>query len=411
MSLIKYSNLKSRQGNWTNLPKHSENHSNFNKKHSNNSVNSTIYKECQNNYNKMFEKKKPPNLLHDTRSSSTNNFYPNNKIKNSLASFPLNLKIPLLDKSNKNIDNKRIKNKSPIEIIKIPKTNLNNNHNKINFSTIKQNTNKSKDNRNINFTLNASNITSKTSGIFKKKIMEKNSNTSINNLSNSITFINNHKVNSLNSNSNIVGNNTNTNNNNNNNNNNKINAKFEAAQKEKERLDALYNEKIKDSKKINDKIKELENKNRIIIKKINKIKKDNDNYASTLDKIIKLIKLLKNNGFDVGDILKNLSAYDNEESEEEDEKKEENEDSKSAIKEFSFKIEDKITDSLSNKDLDTNGIYNADKKNKKDIKEVNNKKFNIKKKDKKKKKKNQIKQNEEFSFKNNKMKNSHSFEE
>ena len=109
--------------------------------------------------------------------------------------------------------------------------------------------------------------------------------------------------------------------------------------------------------------------------------------------------------------MKNLSAYDNEESEEEDEKKEEDEDSKSAVKEFSFKIEDKISDSLSNKDLDINGIYNADKKNKKDIKEVNNKKFNIKKKDKKKKKKNQIKQNEEFSFKNNKIKNSHTFEE
>ena len=412
---LKLSNFKPRQNNWANLPKDLKLNSCFKSKHSNDSINSINLIESQLNYKKVFQKKRPPNLLHDIRSSSTNNFNSNNKIKNSLALFPINLKIPLFNKSNKNIDNKNMKTKSPNSIIKIPKTNLNNNQTKINFSIIKINTNKHNDNKHLNYTLNVSNVSSKNvnSGIFKKKIMDNNNNnnTSVNNLSNSITLINNHKVNCVNSNSNIILNNTNNTNTNKNNINHNINVRLEEAQKEKAKLNALFNEKVKDSKKINDKIKELEIKNRVLIKKINKIKKENDKYASTLDKIIKLIKLLKNNGFDVQDILKNLSSYENEESEEEDEKKEEIGESKSTIKNFSFKIGEEICESYTNKDIETNGINRSKshKKNKLKGKDTKNIKINIKKIN--KNKKNQNKENEEFSFKNNKKEASNSFDE
>ena len=93
--------------------------------------------ESQYNFNKIIQKKNSPNLLHDIRSSSTSNFYPSNKGKKSLVYYPINLKIPMINNSNKNNDNKRIGNKSPIDIIKIPKTNLNNNNIKINYNTIK----------------------------------------------------------------------------------------------------------------------------------------------------------------------------------------------------------------------------------------------------------------------------------
>ena len=309
---------KSRQSNWTNLPKENKIRINFNKKHNNNSFYTIDYLESQYNFNKMIQKKKPPKLLREIRSSSTtSNFFQNKNIKNSknsLVFYPLNIKIPALNKTNKNIDKKNNK-KSPTDIIKIPKTNLNNNKQKINYGTIKINTNKNKDNNNINYLLSACNLSAKNinSGIFKRKIKEKRNNNSstYNNLSNSITYIN--KVFPMNSNSNIMRNNILTNININKNN------RYEEAKKELERLNELLEEKNKYSERINEKIKDLQCKNKILMLKINKIGKENDNYASTLDKIIKLIKLLKNNGFDVADIIKNLSVYDNEESNEEEE--------------------------------------------------------------------------------------------
>ena len=417
MSLKEKKN-KSRQSNWTNLQKDGTRKLLFNKKHTNNSFKTVDFMESQYNFNKIIQKKKPPNLLHDIRSSSTSNFYPSNKVKNSLVFYPLNIKIPMINKSNKNIDKKRIGNKSPIDIIKIPKTNMNNNNKvKINYNTIKVNTNKNKDNKNINYLLSACNLSAKNinSGLFKRKIKDKNNTSGLNNLSNSMTFINNnHKVTTLNSsNNNIVGNNTNINININN----KNAIKYEEAKKEQERLNALYNEKTKYSQKINEKIKDLDSKNKILIQKINKIKKDNDKYASTLDKIIKLIKLSKNNGFDVADIMKNLSEYDdNEESIEEDEKEEKDEKDKkekengesiiSTVKDFSFRIGEDKTESNYINDIDTNEYYkhnNKKKKNDDDFDEIK-----IKKLAKNKIMKNQSKQNEEFSFKNNKKKMIHS---
>ena len=45
------------------------------------------------------------------------------------------------------------------------------------------------------------------------------------------------------------------------------NLRFDEVQKDKERLNALFNEKIKDSQKINEKINEFEMKNKILEKK------------------------------------------------------------------------------------------------------------------------------------------------
>ena len=401
----KDSNIKTRQNNLINIHKVKRTQLNFNKNQINNSFKTMNLVETQYNYNN-----KPPHLLHDTRSSSSINFYPSNyKVKNSLAFFPINLKVPKLNNSNKNIDNKVMNNrhnKSPIDIIKIPKTNLNSNvKNKITFNMIKMNKNKNKENKNINYIMSAFNLTSKninSGGIFKKKIFNKNNGGGLNNLSNSMTYINNNtKVSGLNSNSNIIGNNTNGDNNKNKN-------RLEDAKKEKERLNILFNEKVKDSKTINEKIKELENKNKLLTKKINKIKKENDNYASTLDKIIKLKKLLKNNGFDVAEILNNLSLYDNEESNEEEKKeeqKEENLQSKSITEEFSFKIDDESKKTKfinikenSKKKVKENFKHNKNNKNEDNFAQINFKrKTNINNE--------QNNQNEEFSFNNNKNKN------
>ena len=358
--------------------------------------------DSQYNFNKRIQKKRPPNILYDNRSSSTSNFNSkNNKAINSLAFYPLNLKIPIIYKSNKNIDKKILHNKSKIDIITIPKTNLNNNERKINFN-IKMNTNKNKENKNINYLLSACNLSAKNinSGIFKKKIKDKINSKKFNNLSNSMTFINKNKTtqNSISNNSNIIGNITNTNNNLNNTNN-KNAVKLEEAKKEQERLNEIYNEKSIFSQKISERIKELESKNKILLQKINKIKKENDNFASTLDKIIKLIKLLKNNGFDVGDIIKNLSIYDNEESnEEEDEEKNKERDSISTIKEFSFKIANDKIESNSLNDIETNEHIKYIKKKEIEENDVDIPLNNIKKIA-KNKIKNNIKNDEEFSFK------------
>ena len=96
--------------------------------------------------------------------------------------------------------------------------------------------------------------------------------------------------------------------------------------------------KKKNSHKINEKIKELESKNKKLIQKINKFQKKNDNLSSTLDKIIKLMKLLKSNGFDISEILANLSGFE----EEEYEKKDDKDESTSTIKDFSFKVGEQV---------------------------------------------------------------------
>jgi DNA-binding transcriptional MerR regulator len=394
----KESNIINRQNNWINAPKERKTQLNFNKRSVKNSFKTLNYVEPHHIYNKMIPKK--GTSFHDMRSSSTIDIYSKkNNSKNGLSFFPINLKAPILNNSSKNIDSKNKNNKDnkfPVDIIKIPKTNLNNSgNNKIIYNFIKMNnTNKNKDSKNIKYILSASSKNN-SGGIFKKKILNKNNGSSFNNLSNSITYVNNTKVSGINSTSNIVGfDNTNININNNKN-------RFEAAQKEKERLNILFNEKVNDSKKMNERIKDLENKNKILIQKIELIKKENDNYSSTLDKMIKLIKLLKNNGIDVAEILKNLSQYDHEESDEE-EKKEEDIESVNINKEFSFKkgelANNKHINYIENTCEKINEILNE---NKMELDEEIMTKLNFKKINQMNNNDEKNKLNEEFSFKNN----------
>lgn len=392
------SNKKPKEYNWANLPDDIKKQLNFIKNHNNkNTSNSINWIDSKYNYNKIIPNKIPHQINNENRSSSTSNLFHKNKDKKKLVFFPINLKVPLLNNRNKNFGNKN--EKSPIDLIKVSK---NNNNGNFNNTIIKLNNKKNKENNNINYIFNTYNLSSKNANpknLIKKKTIENNNN----GLSNSMILINNNKVSSLNSNSNIIACDTNINNISND-----KNIRFENAKKEKERLNALFNEKIKDSQKINDRINELEKKNTILVQKIDKIKKENDNLSSTLDKIIKLIKLLKNNGFDVGDIMNNLSYYDDEFSNLEEKKDVEGK-SISSIKDYSFKIGDEINESNYGEDSVTNEplkCHENFKQSKIVVRESSIPKLNIKKIV--NIKRNQIKQHEEFSFKNNKKIMSHS---
>jgi len=380
---LKDSIKKQNQSNWTNLPKNAKKQFNFNRNNQNGSFKTLNYLDPQYNNNKIPQKKRPPHLLHDSRASSTVNFFPNGKIKNSLAFYPLDIRMAPINKTNKHIDNYRMHNKSTIDIIKIPKTNTN--KNSITHKILKMNTNKNKEAKNINYVISAYNLPSKNTsfGDFMKKIISNKASNHNAGFSNSMTLINKNTQNS----SNIPGldtiNNMNVAS--------SKNEKYEQAQKENERLNQILNEKIKNSQKINERIKELETKNKKLVQKINKFQKKNDNLSSTLDKIIKLMKLLKSNGFDIGEILGNLSSYDEEEIDIK-EKKDEKEESESSLKDFSFKLGDQLNAKI---DLDNKEDKDSDKLN---IKKINN--MN--------KKNSKLKEHEEFSFRNNKKIISHS---
>ena len=388
---LKESMKKANQNNWTNLPKNAKKQIkkfDFNRNNQNNSYKTINYLDVQNNNNKMLQKKRPPHLLHDSRSSSTMNFFPNSKVKNSLAFYPLDIKMAQINRTHKHIDNYRLHNKSTMDIIRMPKTNTN--KNSITHKILKMNSNKNKETKNINYVISAYNLPSKNTcfGDFMKKIINNNNkNSNVNaDLSNSMTLINKNNQNI----SNIPGFDTINNINN-------KNEKYEAAQKEKERLNQILNEKIKNSHKINEKIKELESKNKKLIQKINKFQKKNDNLSSTLDKIIKLMKLLKSNGFDISEILANLSGFE----EEEYEKKDDKDESTSTIKDFSFKVGEQVN----NKEIYINENIkdNKDNNDDKDSDKVKMKKIlNMNKKNAK------LKEKEEFSFRNNKKIISHS---
>ena len=127
---LKESMKKANQNNWTNLPKNAKKQIkkfDFNRNNQNNSYKTINYLDVQNNNNKMLQKKRPPHLLHDSRSSSTMNFFPNSKVKNSLAFYPLDIKMAQINRTHKHIDNYRLHNKSTMDIIRMPKTNTNKN--------------------------------------------------------------------------------------------------------------------------------------------------------------------------------------------------------------------------------------------------------------------------------------------
>jgi hypothetical protein len=384
---------KQNKNNWTNLPKNAKKQFNFNRNHQCSSFKTMNYIDPNYNNVKLSQKKKPPHLLHDSRSSSTINFFPNGKAKNSLSFYPLDIRMAPLNKTNKHIDNHRLHNKSAIDIIKIPKTNTNKNN--IIHKVLKMKTKKNKESKNINYVISAYNISAKNTyfGDFMKKIINNKSSNNNNNgtLSNSMNLINNNNPNSINMPGLETINNLNVGIN--------KNEMLEKAQKEKERLNELLNEKIKNSQKINERIKELENKNKSSVQKINKVQKKNDNLSSTLDKIIKLMKLLKSNGFDIPEILNNLSNYEEEDYEKN--KKEEKEESENTLKDFSFKLNDQLNINEDSNMFDNINLIEKDK-------DKNNDKVNIKKIANMNKKNSKLKEHEEFSFRNNKKIISHS---
>ena len=190
---LKDSVKKQNQSNWTNLPKNAKKQLNFNRNHQNSSFKTMNYIDAQYNNSKILQKKRPPHLLHDSRSSSTINFFPKGKAKNALSFYPIDVHMIPNNKTNKHMDLYQFHNKSAIDIIKIPKTNTNKNN--ITHKILKMNTNKNKEAKNINYVISAYNLPSKNSyfGDFMKKINHKISN---NNgaLSNSMTLINKNKI-------------------------------------------------------------------------------------------------------------------------------------------------------------------------------------------------------------------------
>ena len=115
---LKDSIKKQTQNNWTNLPKNAKKQLNFNRNHQSCASKTINYLDPQLNNNSntnILQKKRPPHLLHDSRSASTINFFPNGKPKNSLALNPLEVRMAPLIKTNKHIDYYRLHNKSTIE--------------------------------------------------------------------------------------------------------------------------------------------------------------------------------------------------------------------------------------------------------------------------------------------------------
>ena len=88
--------------------------------------------------------------------------------------------------------------------------------------------------------------------------------------------------------------------------------KYEELKKQNEKLNYIYKEKMKENKKHKNKINYLENKNSYLIRKVDKIRKENEKYSKILEKVLKLLKILKNNGLDVEEILENLSETEDE---------------------------------------------------------------------------------------------------
>ena len=131
---------------------------NFIKKNNNNKnlLNANNFIQSKFNYKKIIQNKKPSQPIHENRSSSVSNLFQKDDDKKSLIFFPINLKVPSINKNWKNIEKE--KNKS-IDIIKIPKNNINNNDNK------------TKENNNINYIFNTYNLSSKNQSykLIKKK--------------------------------------------------------------------------------------------------------------------------------------------------------------------------------------------------------------------------------------------------
>ena len=64
---------------------------------------------------------------------------------------------------------------------------------------------------------------------------------------------------------------------------------------------------MNENKKHKNKMNYLENKNAHTLNKIEKIKKENEKYSQILEKVLKLIQILKKKGLNIEEILENLS--------------------------------------------------------------------------------------------------------
>ena len=71
-----------------------------------------------------------------------------------------------------------------------------------------------------------------------------------------------------------------------------------------------------DNKNMNKKIKQLRNKNLELRKVLYITRKEKDDYSQSINQSLKLLKMLKENGFDLSEIIENLSNSDNEDEEE-----------------------------------------------------------------------------------------------
>ena len=161
---LKDSTKKLKQNNLPNYPNiHDiQKQINFIKKNNNNKkvFNANNFIQSKFNYNKMIQNKNSSQPIHENRSSSVSNLLQKNDDKKRLIFFPINLKVPSINQNWKNME--REKNKSMIDIIKIPKNNINNNENK------------AKENNNINYIFNTYNLSSKNPSykLIKKKTKE-----------------------------------------------------------------------------------------------------------------------------------------------------------------------------------------------------------------------------------------------
>ena len=108
---LKDSTKKPNQSNWTNLPKNAKKQLNFNRNHQSSSFKTLNYIDPQYSNTKIIQKKHPPRVLHDSRSSSTINFYPKGKSKTSLAFYPIDVYKASNNRTNKHIDLYQFHNK------------------------------------------------------------------------------------------------------------------------------------------------------------------------------------------------------------------------------------------------------------------------------------------------------------
>jgi len=134
---------------------------------------------------------------------------------------------------------------------------------------------------------------------------------------------------------------------------------IEEMQKENKKLMANIEIIGKENKTLNKKINKLRNKNIELRNILYSLKKEKDQYSTSISQSLKLLKLLKKNGLELTEIIDNLSDSDSENENEEDNEQEEN-----VIKYYNDEEDDNIyDDKKSNK-----GCFSENNKDDKDDK-------------------------------------------